>query len=67
LNQFWKNQPMEVDIMLIVSVETHDKTAAESVRPSSEKRHTAAKSGETIETAVGRECTRVLNIGVSCA
>jgi hypothetical protein len=44
---------MEKNIMLIVSDETYDKTAAESVRPSSENRHTTARSGETVESVVG--------------
>jgi hypothetical protein len=40
--------------MLIVSVETHDRMAAVSVRPSNENRQTTARSGETVENAVGR-------------
>jgi hypothetical protein len=58
---------MEKNIMLIISDETYDKTAAESVRPSSENRHTTAKSGETVESVVGQVCTRVLDIGTSWA
>ena len=40
---------MEENIALIVSFETNDRTAAESVRPSSENRHTAARFGEMVE------------------
>ena len=58
---------MEKNIMLIISDETYDKTAAESVRPSSENRHTTARFGETVESVVGQVCTRVLDIGTSWA
>jgi len=40
--------------MLIVSDETPDRTATESVRPRSENRLTAARSGEMVESVVGR-------------
>jgi hypothetical protein len=56
---------MGENIMLIVSYETDDTTAAESISPSSENRHTAARSGETVESAVGRACTREMDIGTS--
>jgi hypothetical protein len=49
--------------MLIVSFETYDKTAAVSVRPSSENRHTAARSGERVESVVGRVWASVIGIG----
>jgi hypothetical protein len=58
-------QPMEENIMLIVSDETHDRTAAESVRPSSENRHKPARSGEMLESVVARVRSRVVDIGVS--
>jgi hypothetical protein len=58
---------MEENIMLIVSSERHDRTAAESVRPSSENRHKTTRSGETVEIVIGRACTRVLDIGASWA
>ena len=58
---------MEENIMLIVSSERHDRTAAESVRPTSENRDTAAISGEMAESVVGRVWTRVLDIGASWA
>jgi hypothetical protein len=58
---------MEDSIMLIVSDKTYDRMAAESVRPSSENRHTTARSDETVEIVVGRPCTRVLDIGDSWA
>jgi hypothetical protein len=58
---------MEKNIMLIVSGETYDKTAVESVRPSRENRHTTERSGETVESVVGQVCTRVLDIGTSWA
>jgi hypothetical protein len=45
---------MEKNIMLIVSDETYDKTAAESVKPSSENRHTAARFGEMVKSVIGR-------------
>jgi len=54
---------MEENIMLIVSFETYDRTAAVSVRPSSENRHTAAGSGERVESVVGRVWARVVGIG----
>jgi len=54
LNPFGQRQPMEVNNMLIVSFETYDRTAAVSVRPSSENRHTVAKSDEMAERVVGR-------------
>jgi hypothetical protein len=56
---------MEKNIMLIVSDERHDRTAAESVRPSSENKHTTARSGEMVESVIGRVCTRVVDIGAS--
>jgi hypothetical protein len=58
---------MTENIMLIVSDETYDRTAAESVRPSSENWHTTARFGEMVESVVGRAWTRVLDIGASCA
>jgi hypothetical protein len=51
---FRQRQPMEKNIMLIVSDETYDKTAAESVKPSSENRHTAARFGEMVDSVIGR-------------
>jgi hypothetical protein len=66
-NPLGQAQPMEKNIMLIVSDETHDKTAAESVKPSSENRHTAARFGEMVDSVIGRVCTRVLDIGISWA
>jgi hypothetical protein len=45
---------MEENIMLIVSDETYDRTAAESVRPSSENRHKPARSGEMLKSVVAR-------------
>ena len=45
---------MEKNIMLIVSDEMYDRRAAESVRPSSENRHTPARSGEILMSLVGR-------------
>ena len=65
LTPFGQRQRIEVNSTLIVSDETYDKTAAESVRPSSENRHTTARSGEMVEIVVGRACTRVLDIGAS--
>jgi hypothetical protein len=54
---------MEVNNMLIVSFETYDRTAAVSVRPSSENRHTAVRSGEMVESVVGRVWASVVGIG----
>ena len=54
---------MEVNNILIVSFETYDRTAAVSVRPSSENRHTIAKSGEMAERVVGRVWASVVGIG----
>jgi len=58
---------MEENIMPIVSDETYDRTAAESITPSSENRHTPAMSGEMLENVVGRAWTRVLDIDFSGA
>ena len=51
--------------MLIVSDETYDTTAAESISPSSENRHTQAMSAEMVEIVVGRVWGRVLDIDTS--
>jgi hypothetical protein len=53
-NPLGQAQPMEKNIMLIVSDETYDKTAAESVKPSSENRPKEARSGEMVRRVVGR-------------
>jgi hypothetical protein len=58
---------MEENITPIVSDETHDRKAAESVSPSSENTHKTTRSGETVGIVVGRACTRVLDIGASWA
>jgi len=60
-----QRQPMEENIKLIVSDETDDRTAALSVRPSSENRHTTARSGDMVANVVGRAWTRVVGIGAS--
>jgi hypothetical protein len=65
LNPLGQRQPREESIMLTVSDETYDRTAAESIRPSSEKQHTPARSGEMLESVVGRVCVRVVDIGTS--
>lgn len=51
--------------MLIVSDEAYDRTAAESVRPSSANRHTTARSGDMVESVIGRVWVKVLDIGAS--
>ena len=56
---------MEENIMLIVSDETYDRTATESVRPSSENRQTTARSGEKVESVIGWVWVKVLDIGTS--
>jgi hypothetical protein len=56
---------MEENIMLIVSDETYDRTAAESVRPSSENRHTTARSGEIVESVIRSVLGRVVDIRAS--
>jgi hypothetical protein len=56
---------MGANIMPIVSNDTDDRTAAESVRPSSENRHTHARFGEMDEIVVGRVWARVLDIDTS--
>jgi hypothetical protein len=58
---------MEENIKLNVSDETDDRTAAESIRPSSEKRHTTTNSGELLESLVGRGWVKVVGIGTSRA
>ena len=42
-------------------------TDAESVMPSSEYRHTAARSSEMVESVVGRVWASVVDIGASRA
>jgi hypothetical protein len=55
LNLVGQRQPMEENMMLIVSDETHDRTTADSVRPSSENRHTTARSSQMAgESRIGR-------------
>ena len=56
---------MEENIRLIVSDETHDRTAAEAVRPSSENSHATARSGDMVESVIGRVWVKVLDIGTS--
>ena len=63
LNPFGQRQPMEVNNMLIVSFEMYDRTATVSVRPSSENRHTVAKSDDMAESVVGRVWGSVVDIG----
>ena len=67
LRPFGQRQPVEENITLIVSDETYDRTAAESVSPSSENRHTTARSGEIVESVVELVGTRVLDIDASLA
>jgi hypothetical protein len=63
-NLFGQRQPMEGYMMLIVSDETHDRTTADSVRPSSENRHTTARSDQMVARGViGRVWARVMDIG----
>jgi hypothetical protein len=55
LNLFGQRQPMEENMMLVVSDETHDRTTADSIRPSSENRHTTVRSGQMGgESLIGR-------------
>jgi hypothetical protein len=55
---------MEEKMMLIVSDETHDRTTADSVRPSSGSRHTTVRSGRMGgEVLIGRVWARVMDIG----
>jgi len=64
LNLFGQRQPMEEKMMLIVSDETHDRTTADSVRPSSGSRHTTVRSGRMGgEVLIGRVWARVMDIG----
>ena len=63
MNLFQQRYPMDKNMTLIVSAERHDRTAAESVRPSSEKRHTALRSVKTVEGIVRRVWTRRVDIG----
>jgi hypothetical protein len=55
-------QPAEDAIMAIVSGETYDRTAAESVRPSSENRQTLARFGVRAEIVAGRVRARMLDM-----
>jgi hypothetical protein len=53
---------MEENITLIISDETFDKTAAENVRPNSESRQTASRSGEMVESVIGPVLGKVVGI-----
>jgi hypothetical protein len=52
---------------MIVSDETYDRMAEETVRPTTGNRHTPIKSGEMVGSVVGRVWTRVLDIDFSRA
>lgn len=64
---FGERQPMDENIMLIVSAERNDRMTTESVRPNSENRPTTAISGEIVRSVIGRVWTRVLDIDFSGA
>ena len=50
--------------MMPISDETHDRTAADSVRPSSDSRHTTVRSDQMGgEVLIGRVWARVVDIG----
>jgi hypothetical protein len=52
------------DIMEIVSDDTYGRTASESIRPSSENRHTTARFGRMVARgAIGRVWVRVVDTG----
>jgi hypothetical protein len=64
LNQLGQRQPRGENIILIVSDEAHDRTTADSVKPSSENRHTTMRSGQMVARGViGRGRARVVDIG----
>ena len=59
-----RRQPKAVNIKLDVSGEIHDRTIADSAKPSSENRHTTARSGGMVARGViGRVWARVVDIG----
>jgi len=63
VNKLGQRQPREENIILIVSDETLDRTIADSVRPSSENRHTTVRSGQMVATGViGRAESRAVDI-----
>jgi hypothetical protein len=52
-------------MMLIVSNDTRDRTTADSVRPSSENKHTTVKSSQMGgESLIGKVCARVIDIAL---
>jgi len=64
VNKLGQRQPREENIILIVSDETRDRTIADSVRPSSDNRHTTVRSGQMVATGViGRAGARAVDIG----
>ena len=59
----WQPQPSGENIMLFVSNETHDRTTADSVRPSAENKHTTVRSDHIVVGGViERVWTRVVDI-----
>jgi len=59
-----RRQPKAVNIKLDVSGEIHDRTIADSAKPSSENRHTTARSGRMVAGgAIGRFQVKVRDIG----
>ena len=62
LNLFGQHQPMEENITLINSDDAFDKTAAENVRPSSERRQTTPRSGPIVGSVIGPALGRVVGI-----
>jgi hypothetical protein len=64
VNKLGQRQLREGNIILIVSDETHDRTTADSVRPSIENRQRAMRSGQMVARGViGRAGARVMDIG----
>ena len=54
---------MEAKMMLIVSGVTHDRTTADSARPTSENRQTTVRSGQIVATGMtGRGWTTRVDI-----
>src|SRR5437588_177954 len=62
--QSGRRHPRELNIMPMVSDETHDRTIADSVRPSAENSDTTARSDRMVASGVsGRVCVRVVDMG----
>jgi len=64
VEQLGQSHPRALNIMLMVSDETHDRTIADRVRPSAENRDTMARSDRIVASGViERVWVRVVDMG----